>query len=327
MSERIQIEPISGFPDWLPNVRLQEERFLATIRQQYQLYGFTPIETPAVERMEVLTRQGGHAAADLHDRRAEEGDADAALGLHFDLTVPLARVRRPVCGQAGLSLPPLSDPEGLAGRAGPARPVPGVLPVRRRYHWPQLARPDPRRRDPLRHQRDVRGHAPAGVPGPDLQPQGAWRPVKSGRWGPSRLVPVLRAIDKTHRAGIEADAGSAQRSEQARRPGSSRPSSTWSSARGAEDARRVLQPAGAATDGLGRAASRHRQHHRAGHAGTPHPAELRHRPRPGLLHRHDLRDLRHRQGGLGQHLLGRPLRRPGHVLHAQKFPAWASRWG
>ena len=49
MSDRTVVKPISGFPEWLPNVRLQEERFLSVIRQQYQLYGFTPIET-AVRR-------------------------------------------------------------------------------------------------------------------------------------------------------------------------------------------------------------------------------------------------------------------------------------
>src|SRR2546423_12971542 len=91
MPERIQIEPISGFPEWLPNLRLQEERFLATIRDQYQLYGFTPIETPVVERMDVLTAKGGMQRQIFTVGKPEEGDADAELGLHFDLTVPLAR--------------------------------------------------------------------------------------------------------------------------------------------------------------------------------------------------------------------------------------------
>ena len=82
MSERIQVEPISGFPEWPPNVRLQEEHFLTTIREQYQLFGFTPIETPAVERWSVLT-----AKTEMHRQiyvvgKPEEGadDDDPARG-------------------------------------------------------------------------------------------------------------------------------------------------------------------------------------------------------------------------------------------------------
>src|SRR5438309_4664811 len=91
MAERVEIEPISGFPEWLPNLRLQEERFLRTICEQYQLYGFTPIETPAVERMEVLTAKGGMQRQIYTVGKPEEGEAESGLGLHFDLTVPLAR--------------------------------------------------------------------------------------------------------------------------------------------------------------------------------------------------------------------------------------------
>jgi histidyl-tRNA synthetase len=94
MSDRIEVQPISGFPEWLPNVRLQEERFLSTIRQQYQRYGFTPIETPAVERWDVLTAKTEMQRQIYVVSKPAEGaddDADARLGLHFDLTVPLAR--------------------------------------------------------------------------------------------------------------------------------------------------------------------------------------------------------------------------------------------
>lgn len=93
MAEPINIEPVSGFPEWLPNLRLVEEEFIHRIREQYQLYGFAPIETPAVERMEVLTSKGGIQRQIYTLGRPQEGesDADTGLGLHFDLTVPLAR--------------------------------------------------------------------------------------------------------------------------------------------------------------------------------------------------------------------------------------------
>jgi histidyl-tRNA synthetase len=87
----MSIEPVSGFPEWLPAERLVEERFIDTIRQQYQRFGFTPIETPAVERLEVLTAKGGLQRQIFTLGRPQEGAAEAELGLHFDLTVPLAR--------------------------------------------------------------------------------------------------------------------------------------------------------------------------------------------------------------------------------------------
>lgn len=90
--QQIQVGPISGFPEWTPNVRYQEERFLNIIREQYQLFGFTPIETPAVERFDVLTSKGGMQRQIYTVGRPEEGKDDAIeMGLHFDLTVPLAR--------------------------------------------------------------------------------------------------------------------------------------------------------------------------------------------------------------------------------------------
>jgi histidyl-tRNA synthetase len=92
MAEQIEIQPISGFPEWLPNLRLQEERFIDIIRGQYQLFGFTPIETPAVERFDVLTAKGGIQRQIFTVGRPEEGEKESdEIGLHFDLTVPLAR--------------------------------------------------------------------------------------------------------------------------------------------------------------------------------------------------------------------------------------------
>lgn len=55
MSKIITPNPISGFPEHLPEVRLVEQKLLDTIRRNYELAGFTNIETPAVERVETLT--------------------------------------------------------------------------------------------------------------------------------------------------------------------------------------------------------------------------------------------------------------------------------
>ncbi len=86
--------PISGFPEWLPEVRLVELHWIDQIRLAFERYGFCSLETPSVEPLDVLLAKGetsqevytlGRLQSDADD------DSDARLGLHFDLTVPFAR--------------------------------------------------------------------------------------------------------------------------------------------------------------------------------------------------------------------------------------------
>jgi histidyl-tRNA synthetase len=85
---------ISGFPEWLPQVRLVEQQWLDRIRAAYERYGFCSVETPSVEALEVLMSKGetSQEVYTLSRLQADPGAAnEARLGLHFDLTVPLAR--------------------------------------------------------------------------------------------------------------------------------------------------------------------------------------------------------------------------------------------
>lgn len=84
---------VSGFPEWLPATRRAEQAVFDVIRSKFELYGFMPIETPAVERLEVLDAKGGVGRQIFKVTRPamEEDQEGQGLGLHFDLTVPLAR--------------------------------------------------------------------------------------------------------------------------------------------------------------------------------------------------------------------------------------------
>ncbi|MGH3728429.1 MAG: histidine--tRNA ligase [Micromonosporaceae bacterium] len=88
--------PISGFPEWLPAQQMVEQTFIDRVRSVYELYGFAPIETRAVEPLDQLLRKGGDTDKEiyvirrLHADDGDDGNADT-LGLHFDLTVPFAR--------------------------------------------------------------------------------------------------------------------------------------------------------------------------------------------------------------------------------------------
>jgi histidyl-tRNA synthetase len=84
--------PISGFPEWLPSQRMIEQYVLDRVRTTFELYGFAPLETRAVEPLDTLLSKGETSKEVYLLRRLQEtGDGEDTLGLHFDLTVPFAR--------------------------------------------------------------------------------------------------------------------------------------------------------------------------------------------------------------------------------------------
>ena len=85
-----QMKPrtLSGFMELLPAPQQQMERIMEILRQTYSRYGFTPLDTPAIESAEVLLAKGG-GETEKQIYRFQKGDSD--LALRFDLTVPLAK--------------------------------------------------------------------------------------------------------------------------------------------------------------------------------------------------------------------------------------------
>ncbi|MFV2012811.1 MULTISPECIES: histidine--tRNA ligase [unclassified Micromonospora] len=87
--------PISGFPEWSPPQRMIEQYVIDRLRHTFELYGFAPLETRAVEPLDQLLRKG-ETSKEVYLLRRLQADpgaeaGDDALGLHFDLTVPFAR--------------------------------------------------------------------------------------------------------------------------------------------------------------------------------------------------------------------------------------------
>lgn len=72
---------------------------MAIARDVYRRYGFSPIDTPALEYLEVLTGKGSEETDRQLYRFRDHGDR--AVGMRFDLTVPLARFAAQHIGQLG----------------------------------------------------------------------------------------------------------------------------------------------------------------------------------------------------------------------------------
>lgn len=92
--------PAKGMRDFLPKEFALRQQILTIIQKTYESYGFTRIETPAVENIELLTsKQGGDneklifkilKRGEKLENSQQTGDI-CDLGLRYDLTVPLAR--------------------------------------------------------------------------------------------------------------------------------------------------------------------------------------------------------------------------------------------
>jgi len=83
----------SGLRDLPPTVMIPRERIVAGFRETFASFGFVPIETPHIERMEVLTGKGAGSDEVLRQifEVTNKGGTPGELALRFDLTVPLAR--------------------------------------------------------------------------------------------------------------------------------------------------------------------------------------------------------------------------------------------
>ena len=79
---------LPGFMELLPGDQIQFNKLADTIRKTYESFGFMPIDTPVIEKSEILLAKGG-GETEKQIYRFLKGSTD--LSLRFDLTVPLAR--------------------------------------------------------------------------------------------------------------------------------------------------------------------------------------------------------------------------------------------
>lgn len=89
MGDLIEPRTLKGFRDHLPESMLPRERLIDSARRVYRSFGFSPIDTPALEHLDVLTGKGGEETDKQLYKFQDAGGR--WVGMRFDLTVPLAR--------------------------------------------------------------------------------------------------------------------------------------------------------------------------------------------------------------------------------------------
>ena len=79
---------LPGFMELLPKDQVVFNNLLDIIKKNFEKYGFLPIDTPVLEKAEVLLAKGG-GETEKQVYEFTKGTTDIAM--RFDLTVPLAR--------------------------------------------------------------------------------------------------------------------------------------------------------------------------------------------------------------------------------------------
>jgi histidyl-tRNA synthetase len=95
----IQPRTLRGFRDFTPSMMIPRERLIDQAKAVYRSFGFSPIDTPALEYTEILLGKGGDETDKQMYRFEDQGGRD--VGMRFDLTIPFARFAAQNIGQLG----------------------------------------------------------------------------------------------------------------------------------------------------------------------------------------------------------------------------------
>ena len=91
--KKMNTSPISGMQELLPETQAIFDRYKNVISEVYHNHGFLSIETPIIDRNEILlAKAGGDTEKQIYKViKTAESEDDADQALRFDHTVPLAR--------------------------------------------------------------------------------------------------------------------------------------------------------------------------------------------------------------------------------------------
>ena len=98
----MELKRAKGTRDFLPEEKIARNVIVDILRRTFEKYGFDPLETPSLERMDVLSSKYAGGAEILKETYSLKDQGGRELGLRYDLTVPFARV---IAMNKGLKMP------------------------------------------------------------------------------------------------------------------------------------------------------------------------------------------------------------------------------
>ena len=87
----MKLETAKGTRDLIPKEALFKEKIISKLKKIFELYGYSPLETPILERYDTLSAKYAGGSEILKETFKLKDQGKRELGLRYDLTVPFAR--------------------------------------------------------------------------------------------------------------------------------------------------------------------------------------------------------------------------------------------
>ena len=88
----MRLANVRGTRDYLPKEAIVRERIIDTLKEVFMSYGYSPLDTPALEYFDLLSAKYAGGAEILKETFRLKDLGGRILGLRYDLTVPFSRV-------------------------------------------------------------------------------------------------------------------------------------------------------------------------------------------------------------------------------------------
>ena len=87
----MELQLPKGTRDFSPEEKILRDKIVGTLKEVFELYGFAPLDTPILERFDVLASKYAGGAEILKETFRLKDQGARELGFRYDLTVSLAR--------------------------------------------------------------------------------------------------------------------------------------------------------------------------------------------------------------------------------------------
>ena len=87
----MELQLPKGTRDFAPEEKIARDKVVNILKDVFELYGFAPLETPVIERFDVLSSKYAGGAEILKETFKLKDQGNRELGLRYDLTVPMCR--------------------------------------------------------------------------------------------------------------------------------------------------------------------------------------------------------------------------------------------